>query len=618
MLMRIIKIREKLASQYLNSVSIIGVVIFLFSIWNVGLPTNPSIFIILVFFAILAEYFPVPVWKGTSSLSFPLIYTIDILFGLPVAIITFGLIVILINVINRRPLRLIFFNPAQLVISLAIASYISGVASSQIEVYLTPITYELVNVFIYVLFYYLINNLIVDALLWVRPQTYTFKQWFTKTKLEGAVFLFSFIYSATMELLGNQNRGDIDVFSFLFFFAPLIGITIISTAFAQIQREKTRLKSLFELTTQINHILPSGEVHLLKGYFREFLSIQASALWVRDGNEWSLLYIDGSREGEIPEHLSDEEKQEFLRMREPIISNDRNASLSFSSSFNHVIRSLVYTPLLVNKDLVGVFIAGRSRTKSFISEDVQLLATLSNQLAVLVKTRSLIKEQEKVLILEERNRIARDLHDGIAQTLAGSVFKLESGLKIDQDKPNELKRIIDECIMKLRVSLIDVRQSIYTLRPYPTEQLGLKHAIVNKIESMKQEYGLQILFSERGYHTPYSSMVEKVIFDILQESLQNATKHAKATRINVLISYGKDQIILKVADNGVGFSLLDAMIKARSQPHYGILNMNEQAKTLGAILQIDSSPGNGTEIMLKIRNVIDKEEMQHDQGYVSG
>lgn len=616
--MRIIKIREQMASQYLNFVSLIGVVIFLFSLWNAQLPTNLAIFILLIVFIVLAEYFPVPVWKGTSSLSFPLIYTLDVLYGLPVAILTFGMIVILINAIHRRPLRLIFFNPSQLIISLALSSSISSVFSSQIESLFSSITHELLVVFLFVLFYYLINNLIVDILLWIRPQTYTWKQWFMKTKPEGAVFLFTYFYVAIMEILGNQNRGDIDVFSFLFFFAPLIGIAIISNAFAQIQREKNRLKTLFKLTTQINHILPSGEVDLLKGYFREFLSIQASALWVRDGKDWSLLYIDGSREGGTPEHLSDEEKQEFLQMKEPIICNDSVASHACSAAFDHVIRSLVYTPLLVDRDMVGVFIAGRSRTKSFIAEDVQLLATLSNQLAVLVKTRALIKEQEKVLILEERNRIARELHDGIAQSLAGSVFKLESGLKIDPEKPNELKRIIEESIKKLRVSLIDVRQSIYTLRPYPTERLGLKQAIENKIESIMREYCLQISFNERGHQATYSSIIEKVIYDIFQESLQNSVKHAKATKINVLISHGKDQIILKVADNGVGFSLLDAMIKARSEPHYGILNMNEQAETLGAILQINSSPGDGTEIMLKIRSVIDKEEMKNDPSYVSG
>ena len=76
------------------------------------------------------------------------------------------------------------------------------------------------------------------------------------------------------------------------------------------------------------------------------------------------------------------------------------------------MRSLVYLPLKVNHELVGMFVAGKSRSASFITEDVQTLATFANQLGLL-KTRTLVSEQEKRTILEERNRIAREIHDGI-------------------------------------------------------------------------------------------------------------------------------------------------------------------------------------------------------------
>ena len=88
-----------------------------------------------------------------------------------------------------------------------------------------------------------------------------------------------------------------------------------------------------------------------------------------------------------------------------------------------LIRSLVYLPLKVNHELVGMFVAGKSRSASFITEDVQTLATFANQLGSLLKTRTLVSEQEKRTILEERNRIAREIHDGIAQALAGVIFQ---------------------------------------------------------------------------------------------------------------------------------------------------------------------------------------------------
>lgn len=82
--------------------------------------------------------------------------------------------------------------------------------------------------------------------------------------------------------------------------------------------------------------------------------------------------------------------------------------------------------------------------------------------------------------------------------------------------------------------------------------------------------------------------------------MQNIVKHAKAEKVNVLLSYQREHVLLKVKDNGIGFSLFESMVKTKCEPHYGILHMNEQAEQLGATLQIDSSVGKGTEITLLI------------------
>lgn len=86
----------------------------------------------------------------------------------------------------------------------------------------------------------------------------------------------------------------------------------------------------------------------------------------------------------------------------------------------------------------------------------------------------------------------------------------------------------------------------------------------------------------------------------MQESLQNIVKHAQADNVEILLSKQREHVLLKVKDNGIGFSLFESMIKAKSEPHYGILHMNEQAEQLEATLQIDSSAGKGTKITLLI------------------
>jgi two-component system, NarL family, sensor histidine kinase DegS len=113
-------------------------------------------------------------------------------------------------------------------------------------------------------------------------------------------------------------------------------------------------------------------------------------------------------------------------------------------------------------------------------------------------------------------------------------------------------------------------------------------------------------------------MVEKVLFETFQECLQNVVKHSRAEHVDILLSYQAKHVLLRVKDDGLGFSLMDAMIKAKHEPHYGILTMNEQAKKLGATLHIETSIGKGTEIKLIIPNLELGEGSIYDSHSISG
>lgn len=599
-----IRRREQFANYYLYLIATLGLLAVLVSFLFIQIPSDPYTFLLLVIFIGITEYAPVPIWKGFSALSFPLVYTMNLMFGTATTIVSYGLLMALVNFLRHRPVRLIVFTPAQLVISLLLAGWITMKWNSMLLSRFDPslLVRELSTLLVFTLAYYVINNLIVDLLLLIRPQSYTWQHWRLKSIPEAMVAGLSFLYGALMFVLGSQNRGEIDVFSFLFFFSPLVAISLISSTVLRIQKEKNRLKSLFSITTQLNQVLPSGKLDQLRPVFRDFLETQAFALWMKANGEWTLLVRDGRVHANVS--VSPELQTEFESITQTAAYMNRKTEfVPGEYLFDNVIRSLVYAPLIVEHEMIGMLVAGRSRTTSFTQEDIQSVATLANQLASLLKTRMLISEQKKRLILEERNRIAREIHDGIAQTLAGAVFKLESAQRKYLDKPEELKNVMENSVHQLRMSLREVRQSIYALRPNPTEQLGLKRAITEKIESLKQEHGLAITFQERGTSQELHSTVEKVIFDTLQESLQNIVKHAQASKVEVLISYQSEHVLLKVKDDGIGFTLFDAMIKAQREPHYGILHMNEQAERLRATLQIDSMPGKGTEIILLIPNI---------------
>ncbi|MCF6136444.1 GAF domain-containing sensor histidine kinase [Pseudalkalibacillus berkeleyi] len=605
--------KERYANLYLLLISIIGWVSIGISSLYLDTPENSIVLLLFVLFLFITEFFPMAVWKGHSSLSFPLVFTIYLVYGLSWVVVTYGFVVFAVNYFQRRPLRILFFNPALLVLSFIIGETVSRWLIGDNYLSGTLIAMVLITVL-----FYIFNNILVDIVLILRPQSYTKKIWVKKFKSELISFLIAIIYIGIMFYLGKQNRGVIDVFSYFFFFSPLVGLALLSSIIARLQTERNRLNALFDISTDLNRGLPSNEwVDSIRSSLNQFVDADASILWVKENGQWKVHFHNG----QVNEHAcnSVDELRQLDEINELTIVHDRKKHPHYSASyFNKGLKSIIFAPIMLEDHLLGMFTIAKSRSNSFSTEEIQSIATLANQLAVVIKTRTLISEQEKRTVLEERNRIAREIHDGVAQSLAGAVMKLETADRKFHQKPPEAHRLVTDSLGKLRLSLKEIRESIYALRPYETERVGLKQAVLKRIDVIKKETGLNIHFEERGKSVYLSPMVEKVMYDIFQESVQNIIKHAQATKIEVLLSYQKEHVLLKVADNGIGFSLLDAMIKAKNDPHFGILSMNEQAEKIEAVLQIDSKEGKGSEINLHVPKLGMEGGMSDDQRHASG
>lgn len=593
--------REKIASFYLYFISFLGLVTITISLLEIKIPSHLTILILLLLFMGIAEYFPVRFWRGTSSLTFPIIYAMSWQFGIHITIVAIVLVTLIIHLHRRSPIQRMLFNSTQHALSLIFAKWFSDKCMSLIinKIGMSVLYENLISLLLFCMFFCFFNNRFYDLLMILLPQPYSIYQWYKKTITVFLCETFGFSYAALMHVLISIYSVEVNEVTVLFFFFPLVATSVISSFSVRIRMEKERLYELFLITTEISRGLTGGNLKHIKQALKGFFGIQAYVIWTKDDGNWNILLKDGKVRPDISDHL--ENYDAFEGLSKNLVFNDwKIGTAPGDEIFESVIRSLVYFPLIVNDELVGMFVAGKSRNAGFFPEDVQSLATFSNQLANVVKTRILISEQEKRMILEERNRIAREIHDGIAQTLAGVIFQLESAQKKYRDKPKDMQQVVEKSIKDLRGSLGEVRYSIYALKPYPTQQLGLKQAIASKIKSLRQEYELDITYHERGHARALSFSKERVIFDTLQESLQNIVKHAQAKKADVLLSYQSEHVLLRVKDNGVGFSLFESMVKTKNEPHYGILHMNEQADQLGATLQIDSSVGKGTEITLLI------------------
>ncbi len=226
------------------------------------------------------------------------------------------------------------------------------------------------------------------------------------------------------------------------------------------------------------------------------------------------------------------------------------------------------------------------------------LKWINDELEVVNQRRQLapriIQAQE-----EERRRVAREIHDGPAQSLANVVMRTEVCEKmLDIDK-NAARRELQELRATVKNSLQDVRRIIFALRPMALDDLGLIPAISRYLENVKKQHKLNIEmdFSEERWRL--DSVSEVALFRIIQEAAQNAVKHAKADKIKVIIEENEQSILVSIRDDGVGFAS-EEVLKNPKPDSYGLLGMKERVEVLGGQLTIMSKPGRGTEISVHL------------------
>lgn len=202
----------------------------------------------------------------------------------------------------------------------------------------------------------------------------------------------------------------------------------------------------------------------------------------------------------------------------------------------------------------------------------------------------------------ERERLYRDVHDGPAQVLANAMFEVEYLERIADratgDAKVALKTELANLKSQFRSSLDAVRGMIYDLRPPVLSELGLAGAIRDYASEYQSRYGLRVDCHLDADDTGLEPMQELAIYRVMQEALQNVHKHAQASTVGIVWQRSrgeKEQWVMHCTDDGVGFDLVKV---ARRQRSVGLLAMRERAELIGATLQVQSTPGQGTAVTL--------------------
>lgn len=214
----------------------------------------------------------------------------------------------------------------------------------------------------------------------------------------------------------------------------------------------------------------------------------------------------------------------------------------------------------------------------------------------------IIKAQE-----EERQRVARDIHDGPAQLMSNIVLKAELCerlIDIDLDKTKEELKKLKEIV---RISLKDVRNIIYDLRPMSLDDLGLIPTIERCLSSFEEETGICIDFKTAGNGDNLSPAISLTVYRIVQEAISNVKKHAYADNIIIKLNILGDELKLEINDDGRGFNVQDLKKHKKDiNSGFGIISMRERIELLNGTFNVSSRSGFGTKLFIKIPLITDE------------
>lgn len=202
----------------------------------------------------------------------------------------------------------------------------------------------------------------------------------------------------------------------------------------------------------------------------------------------------------------------------------------------------------------------------------------------------IIEAQEK-----ERRRVAREIHDGPAQSLANLVLRVEIAQKMIDKNKEEASNELEELKNIVKSSVTDVRKIIYALRPMSLEELGLVPTLRKYIDRFVEETGVHLDFEVLGEAEKLPSSYEVTIFRLIQEGLNNIKKHARASSGRVVLEFDSQNIKILIADDGQGFDS-----DKRQEDSYGLASMKERCSLLQGDFQIKSNPGQGTRIDIRL------------------
>jgi PAS domain S-box-containing protein len=284
------------------------------------------------------------------------------------------------------------------------------------------------------------------------------------------------------------------------------------------------------------------------------------------------------------------------RRRGLIVHDCSMSSYAFPELAERFGRSgLLGQPLLYRERLLGVIILSNVGTdRPFTEQDLEVLGVFADQAAIAIENARLYEEIQSLAIVEERQRIAREMHDSLAQTLG--LLHMQLMRLTDGNASVDLVPALREMASITEHAYDDLRQSMFGLRTMVSRNLGWVPTLTEYLHEFSTGTGIDIALAAGGDVPPRLPPVTEVqLIRIIQEALVNVLKHASATHATVRLDSEGGWIRVTVEDDGRGFA--PETVRTTRPGHFGLDTMRERAEAVGGKLEIDSAPGRGTRII---------------------
>ncbi len=274
-----------------------------------------------------------------------------------------------------------------------------------------------------------------------------------------------------------------------------------------------------------------------------------------------------------------------------------NNSKFSSSQDQSELKCEVAVPISIGAEIFGVMDIENIEQNNLDEIDFFTMQTLADQIAVAIKNASLYEETRELAILEERNRLAREIHDTLAQGLVAIILQIEASEQTLSEDLADARKHMDRARSLPRECLAEARRSVWALHPQTTEQpSSLVENLRYEINNFTSDTGIRVNINILGKIQQLYPDIESTLLRICKESLNNVAKHAKASQVGVSLIFGKEMVKLGIHDNGVGFDPKGT----RNSNSFGLISMRERAQLLGGSLRIKSEEGMGTLIEISV------------------